>query len=271
MIVDGRAIAQKIKGELKKEIEDFGFRPKLVAVQVGHNPASESFLKIKKRVGEEVGILVEVISLPDEIQEEELVKVIEENNDDGSVHGIIVQLPLPPGLNKEKVLGSIDQAKDPDLLSGKKTTVNSPVVSAIEEILQSAKVNLTDKKIVVLGYGDLVGKPVAKWLKQMGISPFIINGSNSQADLSAEALAKADLIISGAGSPGIITSEKIKTGAVVIDAGTSEQGGRLLGDLDSGAHDKCSLYTPVPGGVGPVAVAVLFKNLAVLARKTRNG
>ncbi|HEY4506419.1 MAG TPA: bifunctional 5,10-methylenetetrahydrofolate dehydrogenase/5,10-methenyltetrahydrofolate cyclohydrolase [Candidatus Paceibacterota bacterium] len=269
MIIDGRAIAEKVKEDLKRGIQSLGFSPKLIAIQLGDDLASESFLKIKKKVGEDIGVTVEVMKLPQSMSEDEVIAVIKEKNENETVYGIIVQLPLPKNFNTTKVLDAIAPEKDPDALSTK-PKVLAPVVLAVREILENSNISLEDKKVVVLGHGDLVGKPVAEWLKQVGISPFMIDETNAQVNSSVEALAKADIVISGVGKPGIITSEKIKEGVVIIDAGTSESGGKLAGDLSPGAYDKCSFYTPVPGGVGPVVTAMLFKNLMILATSSRN-
>jgi methylenetetrahydrofolate dehydrogenase (NADP+)/methenyltetrahydrofolate cyclohydrolase len=187
---------------------------------------------------------------------------------------VIVQLPLPEGVNQEELLNSIPVEKDADVLSraarerfekGEEGALLPPVVGAIREILQSGNVAIAGKRAVVIGAGFLVGGPVAKWLRQQGADVEVLTIESSNEALVA-ALAEADIIVSGTGSPGLIMPDMIKQGLALIDAGTSESNGKIVGDADPACADKCSLFTPVPGGVGPIAVACLFENAVCQTR-----
>ncbi|MEI6495003.1 MAG: bifunctional 5,10-methylenetetrahydrofolate dehydrogenase/5,10-methenyltetrahydrofolate cyclohydrolase, partial [bacterium] len=197
----------------------------------------------------------------DEITEEELAEQVQRLADDSGINGIIVQLPLPKHINASKILNLVPAHKDVDALNAD-ASVLSPVTGAIREILERNNVDLNNKKIVVVGKGKLVGMPTAIWLSQEGYEVEIVDKNTK--DL-AGVLQDADVIISGAGVAKLIKPEAIKEGVILIDAGTSEDGGALVGDADSACAGKCSLFTPVPGGVGPITVAVIFKNLASLS------
>ena len=193
---------------------------------------------------------------------------------DHLVNGVIVQLPIPPHLDTERVLDSISQNKDPDVLS--QTAKNMffrglspivpPVVAAIIEVAKREDISFKNKKILVIGKGRLVGEPVALWLRSLGIVPMIIDEFTDE-NKKSETIMAADIIISGASKSGIITPDKIKHGVVIFDAGTSDVGGSLRGDALPSCVKKASLLTPVPGGLGPIVVAKLFENLLILAKK----
>lgn len=260
MIINGKEIAEKIKTDLKKKAWGKGLS--LAVVWVGDNPVSEKYIARKRKVGEEIGVEVKVYEYAEEISQEELEEEVKKLADRRDINGIIVQLPLPQHLDTEKILGLIPAEKDVDTLTSE-SRVDSPVVGAVKEILQSNNVKLENKRITVIGYGKLVGKPIAMWLATEGINLSIHIVSNEQERLET-ILPDSDIIISGAGSPGLIKPSMIKEGVVIIDAGTSESGGKLTGDADPACAEKCALFTPVPGGVGPLTVVMLFKNLLTL-------
>lgn len=272
MIVDGKAIAERIFSALRQEVKDKNVKPTLGVVYVGDNPVIDNFVSIKKRKGEEIGVQVEILKFDPNIKESDLIAAIKNEAKSGKYSGLIVQLPLPPQFDPQMVLNAVPQNLDVDVLAQEtlKTYVEGeihfipPVAGAVEEVLTFHNIDLVDKKIVLIGKGRLVGNPVHFWLQKKGISHEVID---EYADISAY-IPNADVIISGAGVPGLITPEIIKEGVVLIDAGTSEQGGRIVGDVDSRCEGKASFFTPVPGGIGPITAAMLFRNIvrAVSAR-----
>ncbi len=260
MIFDGKKLAEEIKSELRLKLKAKSQKLSLAVVWVGEDPVSERYVERKKKFGLDIGVEVVVHEYPSDVLEEDLIEEITKLNNDSNVSGIIVQLPLPDDIDQQKILNLISPDKDVDALS-QEARVLSPTVGAIKEILERNNVELAGKKAVVLGKGKLVGKPVAIWLTGEGASVSIIDSKTADSD---SLLKQADIIVSGVGKPGLITLDKIKDGVVLIDAATSEQNGSLKGDADPACADKCSLFTPVPGGVGPLTVVMLFKNLLEL-------
>jgi methylenetetrahydrofolate dehydrogenase (NADP+) / methenyltetrahydrofolate cyclohydrolase len=269
MIVNGRALAEDIKTELKQKTQNKNLR--LDVILVGDNIVSEKYVARKKKMGEEIGVEVVVHELLSDIAQVDLEEEIEKLNNNERVNGIIIQLPLPARMSsdgpaqidEQNILNLVSPEKDIDAL-GSETRVLSPTVGAIKEILERNNIDLKNKKAVVLGKGKLVGRPVAIWLTQEGANVEIIDSKTAEVD-SIKLLQNADIIVSGVGKPSLITPDKIKEGVVLIDAATSEQNGSLKGDADPACADKCSLFTPVPGGVGPLTVVMLFKNLLELS------
>jgi len=257
MIVDGKALAAKVKEKLKKKAH--GKNLCLAVVWVGDNEVSAKYVARKKKLGEEVGVEVRVYEYAAEISQAELEEEIKKLADKSEIKGIIVQLPLPAHLEEEKILNLIPAEKDVDALS-QEARVYSPVVEAVREILEEGGVEIEGKRAAVLGRGKLVGKPVALWLSQEGAEVEIIHSQTSEEE-KKRILKTVDIIVSGVGEPGLIKPEDIKEGVVLIDAATSESNGKLVGDADPSCADKCALFTPVPGGVGPLTVVMLFKNL----------
>lgn len=282
MIIDGKKIANEIKVALRSQLSTKNGQLLLAVILVGDNLASHKYVERKKKVGEEIGVEVVVHEYPTDVLETDLVEEIEKLNNDDKVNGIIVQLPLSPQLNQEKILNLISPDKDVDAL-GSEARVLSPTVGAIKEILEKNKVSFVGKKVVVVGNGKLVGRPVSLWLTQEGAEVEVVDINTKNSEMI---LRDADIIVSGVGKPGLITPDKIRAprvpaetsvkagslgevgrqGVVLIDAGTAEAGGELRGDADPACADKCSLFTPVPGGVGPLTVVMLFKNLLELSK-----
>ena len=258
MIIDGKKIAGEIKEQLAERFS--GRSAVLAVVLVGEDPASIKFVERKKKFGEEVGVEVRVLEYEDDIAEENLAEEVQKLAGNDQVGGIIIQLPLPKHIEANRILNLVPASKDVDALTAD-ASVDSPVVEAIMEILDRGGVDLNNKKIVVVGRGQLVGRPVAIRLAQDGFDVEV--ASTATGDLKKLTLS-ADVIISGVGKPGLITPDMVKEGVILIDAGTSEQASKLAGDIDLACADKASLFTPVPGGVGPLVVAMLFKNLAKL-------
>jgi methylenetetrahydrofolate dehydrogenase (NADP+)/methenyltetrahydrofolate cyclohydrolase len=261
MIVDGRQIAEDIKANLKEKVSELANRPKLSLIQVGSDPASSKFVEQKRKFGEHIGVEMDIRNLPDDISDEALAFEIAALVKDLRVSGIVLQLPLPAQFDPQIFLDILTPDKDPDALSNA-PKVLPPVAGAVAEILQRNGVEVKGKKAVVIGRGRLVGGPVAEWLAEQGAEVQILG--RDTADIEPFTI-EADIIVSGAGVPGLVAPDMIKDGAVLIDAGTSEAAGKLVGDIDPACASKALLYTPVPGGVGPITVAKLFENLIVLA------
>lgn len=269
MIIDGKKIAQDIQEDLRKKIADLGHAPVLALVVVGEDPVIESFVRKKKKFAEIIGVHIEEHRFSETIHTDTLLGKVEELSLDPSVHGIVVQLPLPKGVDSGTVLSAISPEKDVDVISHEGMTlfesgeslVLPPVVGAMKEILDRGGVSLSGKKVVIVGQGRLVGKPAEIWFKNLGMDVTVL--TRTSTDIS-EDIRQADILVLGAGSPSLVKPDMIKDGVVILDAGTSEEKGKLAGDADSLCASKASLMTPVPGGIGPITVAVLFRNLFVL-------
>ncbi|MCC7500199.1 bifunctional 5,10-methylenetetrahydrofolate dehydrogenase/5,10-methenyltetrahydrofolate cyclohydrolase [Candidatus Nomurabacteria bacterium] len=237
MIIDGKKIAEEVVVELGESLVG---RTLGVVMNEG-DAATESFVKIKERIAQRLGVVLQRFS-PAQLQEAI------------ACDGALVQLPIE---NADALLAQIPAEKDVDNLP------MAPVAAAVLEILKRSDVSLSGKKAVVVGEGRLVGKPTAIMLREQGAEVHIVSLEQG----SLEMLKDADVVVSGAGSPGLIKPEMVKEGVILIDAGTSESAGKLVGDCDPRCADVARIFTPVPGGVGPVAVAMLFKNLAILTKK----
>ena len=257
MIVDGRALAREVLARTKARAEKLPHRPKVVAY-VAHNPipATRSYLNIKKKTAEAAGCTFE------ETENSSFFK---------NADAVIVQLPTTPEAMAMLDAMHIDQ--DADVLSkaarerfrrGDTDALLPPVVAAIAEIFTAYGVEPKGKRAVVIGKRFLVGTPVAKWLRQQGS---LVKTADNKTENLARLLRSADIIISGAGVPHLIKPDMVKRGVVLIDAGTSESNGAIAGDASPSCADKCSVFTPVPGGVGPLAVAKLFENAVTLAER----
>ncbi len=270
-LVEGNKIAERILKELADQIaalKKSGPLPRLVVILVGNNPSSISYVKQKQRKAKQIGLEVEVRRFPEDTTERELIEAIKIYNDSESVGGILVQLPLPAQLNQGKILNTVREDLDVDCLNennkrkiaeGANTVFSPPAAAAILEVLYRYKVDLRDKDILIVGSGNLVGKPLAALLLNDGINFKI---ANRHTENLKGLLEKADVIVSATGVPGLIRAEDIKLGVVVIDAGTAiSETKNIRGDVD--AKDlvgKAKLIAPVPGGVGPVTVAMLLQN-----------
>ncbi len=272
MIVDGRAIAQDLIAKIRTAVAQLPRPPKLAIVISGDDPASRQFVRIKVRRAAEVGIETVVSDLAATAGKQAIIDAIEGYATDEEVDGIVLQLPLPSGLTPEVVVSHIPKEKDIDFLRsdalvGVRTAeakILPPVAGAIMEILEHTHVDVAGKEVLVLGHGRLVGAPAALLMRHNQAHVTVID--QPVADL-AVCSREADVIISGAGKTGIVRPEMLKDGVVLIDAGTSESGGSVKGDIDPHCASKASVYTPVPGGVGPITVAILLKNCYLVSRK----
>ena len=256
-IIDGKAVARKIIERLKKLPKP---DKKLVAYFIGDSPASESFLKQKKKIAEELGVEFELRRFPQSIGEAELSAEIANAGQDNSVGGIIIQLPLPKEINREAVLARLVREKDVDALS-LDSEVEPLSVVVTRAVLEEVGWRTHDKVVGVVGRGLLVGQPIAEAFLGKARDLIIFH---SKTDL--DRIGECDLVIGAAGKPGLIKPGMLKPGAGVIDFGFGLVEGVVSGDLDTAGNglDKLSFYTPTPGGTGPILVASLFSNFYTL-------
>lgn len=260
-ILDGKKLSQKILDGLKKEIKEKKLKLKLAVVLVGRDYSSRSYIKKKEEACDYVGIDFKLFRFSHDIEEKELMRKIRDINKDPENSGVIIQLPLPRRFNVQEILNLISLEKDIDGLSEKaiKGLIVSPTVKGIIRLLEEYSISLAGKNIVLVGKGKLVGRPLALWLERQGIDFSVVD--RKIPDIFTQTL-KADIIISGTGKPNLIKGDMVKKGAVVIDAGTSSESGKIKGDIDfETVSKKAGHISPVPGGVGPMTIACLLENL----------
>lgn len=268
-IIDGKAIAAQIRETLKLRVEELkqkGITPGLSVILVGDDPASATYVRNKERACEELGIFSIVHRLGAETTQEQLVSLVRELNADTRLHGILVQLPLPAHLDELTVLREVDPDKDVDglhvvtagrLLVGEKG-FKPCTPKGIIHLIKTTGTEISGKRAVVVGRSNMVGKPVALMLLAENAT---VTMCHSRTKDLAAVCAEADILVAAVGRPGMITGEYIKPGAVVIDVGTTKVDGKLKGDvLFEEAAQKASHITPVPGGVGPMTIAMLMEN-----------
>lgn len=262
MNIDGRVIAEEMYANLSEFRKGFGALS-LGIVVVGTSPVVASFVRIKERSAQRLGVTLVRKELAEDASTTDVVQAVQDLVKETA--GIIVQLPLPQTIDTEQVLASIPASHDVDginpLTSSEEKKVRPPVAGAVEEIFKRTEVNPKEKHAVVVGLGRLVGAPAVELLEDMGAIVSIV----TQTRGSIDELKNADIIVLGAGNPGFVKPEMLKEGVVLIDAGTSEMENRIAGDADPACASVASVFTPVPGGVGPIAVAMIFKNLLHLS------
>ena len=267
-IIDGKKTAQKIRSELKLEIQNLKIKPELRVILVGNNPASQIYVKNKEKYASEVGIKSETIHLPEDITEEKLLKQIKKLNKDKHINGILVQLPLPSHINEFSVINAIAPEKDVDgftiynkgLLSIGKPALTPCTPLGIIELLKQYKVNIASKNAVVIGRSNIVGKPMAQLLLNEDATVTICHSKTKNL---AEITSNADILISAVGKPKFIGKKYVIKDATVIDVAMNRdtKNNRWVGDVDFDNVSKVAKFiTPVPGGVGPMTIAMLLKN-----------
>jgi len=265
MIIDGKQIAEELLAELKKEVLDKNLEMSLAAVLVGDDPEFKKFVELKSKAADKVAISPTIYPFPENIGAEALKKDLSDIIKWSD--GVLVELPLPKDIDQQEVLNMVPVEKDVDVLSenaqklfyDNKSKINPPAVEALKIVLEVNDISLTGKKVAVFGQGMLIGKPISYWLEQQGAEVSRIRSTTKNPDkLSLE----ADIIVAGVGKPGLITGNMVKEGAIVIDYGYGKKKGKMVGDVDfMAAAKKASLITPVPGGMGPILIAVVLKNL----------
>lgn len=269
MIIDGRELADKIKRDLKEQIEKSGKRLSLSVVLAGEDKASKKFVQKKQEFAADIGVGAEVFNLPFDISTDELMKKITEICRDKKTGGVVVQIPLPGHINAQQIFDSIPPEKDIDVLSSRsfgefvsgQSKVIPPIAGVIKTIFEKFNINPVGKHAVVVGRSMLVGKSAAVWCINKGATVSVLN--TKTPDIS-EFTKNADILITGTGHPDLITSKMVKKGAIIIDVGTGIKNGKLAGDVSPDVADGAFLFTPVPGGTGPITVAMIFVNLLIL-------
>ena len=286
-IIDGKATAATIKAEIKQEVERIvaagGKRPHLAAILVGHDGGSETYVNNKVRACEECGFRSTLLRFEDDLSEEALLAEVDKLNANADIDGFIVQLPLPRHIDEQKVIEAINPNKDVDgfhpINVGRMSIGLPAFVSAtpkgILELLRRYEVKTSGKKCVILGRSNIVGKPMAQLMVQKSGGDATVVVCHSHSPQLADECRTADIIIAAIGQPAFVKADMVKEGAVVIDVGTTRvpdatrpRGFRLQGDVDFAAvAPKCSLITPVPGGVGPMTICMLMQNTLEAAKR----
>lgn len=280
-ILDGKQLSAKIKDELKQEVENLkaaGIKPALAVIIVGNDPASKIYVRNKHLACEYCGVESLEYALPEDTTQEELLSLIDKLNADNSVSGILCQLPLPKGLDEEAVINRIDPKKDVDAFHpvnvGKIMIGNFDFLpctpAGVMELIKLSEIDVCGKKCVVVGRSNIVGKPMSMLLLHKHGTVTICH---SRTKNLADEVREADIVVAAVGVPELITGDMIKEGAVVIDVGMNRlDDGRLVGDVEySTCSEKASAITPVPGGVGPMTIAMLMKNTVKAAQINKTG
>lgn len=288
-VLNGKEVAEHILDEVRDDVarlkQELGEVPGLAVILVGNNPASQFYVASKKKACERVGFLSFEYVLPDSVSQEELLATIQMLNKDPRVNGILLQLPLPKGLDETILLDEISPTKDVDgfhpvnvgkLLLGL-DTFRSCTPFGVCAILDFYKISTVGKHVVIVGRSNIVGKPLAAMLVQKGYDA-TVTICHSKSDRLSDIVRSADIIVAAVGKPNVITGDMVKPGAVVIDVGinrvedlNSEKGYRIVGDVDfESVASLSSAITPVPGGVGPMTIAMLMKNTLKSFKKFKN-
>lgn len=270
MIINGRQIANEILESLKVETSLKNLKLTMVAVLVGDKPGLKTFVKLKGKAANSVGVDFQSYFFPENISEDLLLEKVREIAGDSIVSGVFIELPLPKHINVQNILNTIPASKDLDILSKPNQDrffsgdfyILPPAVEAVKIIFDKHNIKPAGKKAAVFGYGFLVGKPVSYWLEKRGAEVSVIRSSTENTEKYSQ---QADIIISGVGKPGLIKGDMVKEGALVIDFGYSKKDNKMAGDVDfDSVVLQASLITPVPGGVGPILIAAVLKNLVKL-------
>lgn len=279
-IIDGKAVSKKVKEDVKAECEQLkakGITPGLAVIIVGEDPASQVYVHNKEVACEACGFHSVKYALPAETTQEELNALIDELNEDNSINGILCQLPLPKHLDDKEVINRINPIKDVDAFHP--VNVGAIMIgdynylpctpAGVMELIHSTGVDVSGKKAVVIGRSNIVGKPMAMLLLHENATVEI---THSKTQSLSDVTKQADILVAAIGKAKFVTADMVKQGAVVIDVGMNrDENGKLCGDVDfESVKDKCSFITPVPGGVGPMTIAMLMKN-TLTAAKIQNG
>lgn len=272
-IIDGKAIAEEIKHEVRREIVKKKLTPGLAVILVGDDPASHLYVKLKKKSCEQVGIEFHRYFCSSSTSEKEVIEAIDFLNKDPKINAILVQLPLPKGLDENKIIQSIDPAKDVDgfhpenlkkLLKGRPDVIPG-LAQGIIKLIESTKEELENKKTVIISNSRIFSKPLEKLLedKKIKVESYLSKEKNLSAKIS-----QADILIVAVGKKNFIKAKMVKEGCIVIDVGTNRVKDKVFGDVDfKNVFKKAAWITPVPGGVGPMTIAMLLKNTLELAKK----
>lgn len=273
-LIDGKEISQKIKDELKQEIKTYMIKPCLAVVQIGNDPASDVYIKAKEKACNETGIYFKHIKFEETSREVEIINKIIELNNDEYVNGIVLQLPVPEKFNVEKLINYIARNKDVDCLTdinvGKLVNNKNGMVpctpQGVMELLKAYDIEISGKNVVIVGRSNLVGKPLMNLFLNKDATVTICH---SKTNNLAEFTKNADILVAAVGKKHLITADMVKDGSVIIDIGISRESNKIYGDVDfDKVSKKVSYITPVPGGVGPMTVAMLLKNVNEIYKKS---
>ncbi|MGO1528268.1 bifunctional methylenetetrahydrofolate dehydrogenase/methenyltetrahydrofolate cyclohydrolase FolD [Senegalia sp. (in: firmicutes)] len=274
--INGKEVSKKIREELQNEIDQLkekGITPGLSVIIVGDNPASKTYVKSKDKACKQLGMKSEVHSLDGDVSEEELLNLIDKLNNDETIHGILVQLPLPNHIDEKKVIEKISPNKDVDgfhpinagkLLVGEDTFIPC-TPHGIIKLMESENIDIEGKRAVILGRSNIVGKPISLLLLEKNATVTICH---SKTENLKEITKEADILIAAIGKANFVKSDMVKDGAIVIDVGINRVDGKLVGDVDFDSVNKLNGFiTPVPGGVGPMTITMLIYNTVIAARR----
>lgn len=274
-IIDGKLLAQKIKGQVSKQVEELkkdGIIPKLAVIMIGQDLASTIYIKNKSKACREVGIEYEEFVLSESVQMEELINLIESLNKRKDIHGILLQSPAPEHIDIYKAFKTIDYRKDVDgfnpinigRLTLNRQTFIACTPHGIMKMLEEYNINVEGSNVVILGRSNIVGKPLAQCMLNKDATVTICHSKTKNIE---EITKNADILISAIGKPKFVKKDMVKQGAVVIDVGINRENNKIVGDVDfDEVSKKASFITPVPGGVGPMTIAMLLNNVVIAAK-----
>jgi len=278
-LLEGKPIAERIKEEIKQKVKNLSNKPVLASVMVGDNAGAESYVKSQSRNAQELGIEYQFHKLGQSTTENQLIEFIQKLNSDKSVNGIIIQMPLPAQIDYKKISQFILPQKDIEgmhpenigkILFGKAKLIPC-TASAVMELINATGIDLYGKETVIVGHSEIVGKPLSLLLLEKFATVTVCHIGTSKAGKLEEHVKKAEILIVAVGKAGLIKGEWIKEGAIVIDVGINRVGDKIVGDVEfEGASQKASYITPVPGGVGPLTVTMLMRNLVEAANLQRD-
>ena len=274
-LLEGKGVALKIKENIRVEVESlkskYGAGPKLVSVQVGENPASEIYIKSQEKTAKDLGITYELKKIDAGIKQDDFIKIIDSLNKDKSTHGIIVQMPLPQHIDGKLISKYIAPLKDieavhpenmGEIVFGKAKILPCTAAACMELLNSIDSLELYGKEAVVVGHSEIVGKPLALLLLNKFVTTTVCHIATGQRGTLPEFVKKAEILIVAVGKAGLVKGDWIKEGAIVIDVGINRVEGKIVGDVEfDKAFEKASYITPVPGGVGPLTVTILMRNV----------
>ena len=274
-LLEGKPLAEKIKEEIKQQVSFLKKKPVLASIQVGDNPGAEAYAKSQKKTAEGLSIEYQFHKLSQDTTEASLIEFIQKLNSDRSVNGVIIQMPLPAQIDYKKISQFILPEKDAEGMHpaniGKivfgKANILPCTPAAVMELLKEAGVDLYGKEVVIVGHSEIVGKPLALLLLEKFATVTVCHIGTSKAGKLEEHVMKAEVLIVAVGKAGLIKGELIKEGAIVIDVGINRVGDKIVGDVEfETAEKRASYITPVPGGVGPLTVTMLMRNVVEAAK-----
>ena len=274
-LLEGKPLAEKIKEAIKLEVSSLKNKPVLASIMIGENAGAASYVKSQSKAAENLGIEYRLQNLPQEATQDVLIDFIRKLNSDKSVNGIIIQMPLPPAIDYKKISQFISPDKDIEgmhpanigkILFGKANLVPCTAASALE-LITSTGIDLYGKEAVVVGHSEIVGKPLALLLLDKFATVTVCHIGTSKVNKLEEHVKRAEVLVVAVGKAGLIKGDWIKEGALVIDVGINRVGDKIVGDVEFEAAEKRAAFiTPVPGGVGPLTVTMLMRNLAAAAK-----